>query len=317
MVTVFGGGLGEYASALGKTANCQTLVSLTLARGEVPVVLALRLFLPESWTRERARLERAGVPAEYRTARTKPELALLEIECDRGRRALRLRLGGCRIRAQCAVPPGAHGAQIGLGGRHSAAPEGLLCRRADGLAGCQARSAASAARPRRSIDTGRRHAGPCQMAHHQLAYRHQGKAQGAFCCRSRASCRRTTAADQGQGATASPWGGSLARRRTPCVGEKKYYLANLPAKSRPAHLGGNHQGAMDIKQAFVLSPRDPNGGWWHMDLGVSEICAGRVDAGIAEFRRAIDAGVPELLLSTPFWRDPRPSRGTIPRRNSL
>src|SRR6478752_5905580 len=70
----------QYASALGKTANCQTLVSLTLARGEVPVVLALRLFLPESWTRERARLERAGVPAEYRTARTKPELALMEID---------------------------------------------------------------------------------------------------------------------------------------------------------------------------------------------------------------------------------------------
>jgi SRSO17 transposase len=70
----------QYASALGKTANCQTLVSLTLARGEVPVVLALRLFLPESWTGDRTRLDRAGVPAEYRTARTKPELALLEID---------------------------------------------------------------------------------------------------------------------------------------------------------------------------------------------------------------------------------------------
>ncbi len=62
----------QYASALGKTASCQTLVSLTLAQGEVPVMLALRLFLPESWTSKRARLERAGVPAEYRTARTKP-----------------------------------------------------------------------------------------------------------------------------------------------------------------------------------------------------------------------------------------------------
>lgn len=40
----------QYASALGKTANCQTLVSLTLARGEVPVMVALRLFLPETWT---------------------------------------------------------------------------------------------------------------------------------------------------------------------------------------------------------------------------------------------------------------------------
>src|SRR3974377_1032951 len=70
----------QYASALGKTANCQTLVSLTLARGEVPVMLALRLFLPESWASNRARLDRAGVPAEYRTARTKPELALVEID---------------------------------------------------------------------------------------------------------------------------------------------------------------------------------------------------------------------------------------------
>ena len=33
--------------ALGKTANCQTLVSLTLARDEVPVMIGLRLFLPE------------------------------------------------------------------------------------------------------------------------------------------------------------------------------------------------------------------------------------------------------------------------------
>ncbi len=70
----------QYASALGKTANCQTLVSLTLARGEVPVMVALRLFLPESWTGDRARLERAIVPAEYRTARTKPEIALAEID---------------------------------------------------------------------------------------------------------------------------------------------------------------------------------------------------------------------------------------------
>jgi SRSO17 transposase len=65
---------------LGKTSNCQTLVSLTLARGEVPVMLALRLFLPESWTSNRARLERTGVPAEYRTARTKPEMTLAEID---------------------------------------------------------------------------------------------------------------------------------------------------------------------------------------------------------------------------------------------
>src|SRR4030088_719971 len=70
----------QYASALGKTANCQTLVSLTLARGEVPVMWALRLFLPDSWASNPARLKRAGVPVEYRTARTKPEIALVEID---------------------------------------------------------------------------------------------------------------------------------------------------------------------------------------------------------------------------------------------
>ena len=61
----------QYASSLGKTANCQTLVSLTLARGEVPVMVALRLFLPENWTSDAARLKRTGVPVEYRAARTK------------------------------------------------------------------------------------------------------------------------------------------------------------------------------------------------------------------------------------------------------
>jgi hypothetical protein len=35
------------------------LVSLTLERGEVPVVLTLRLFLPESWTSDRVMV--AGV----------------------------------------------------------------------------------------------------------------------------------------------------------------------------------------------------------------------------------------------------------------
>jgi len=35
----------QYASTLGKNANCQTLVSLTLACGEVPMMVGLRLFL--------------------------------------------------------------------------------------------------------------------------------------------------------------------------------------------------------------------------------------------------------------------------------
>lgn len=56
----------QYASALGKNANCQTLVSVTLASGEVPLMLSLRLFLPESWTSDEARMIKAGVPEEFR-----------------------------------------------------------------------------------------------------------------------------------------------------------------------------------------------------------------------------------------------------------
>lgn len=70
----------QYASALGKNANCQTLVSTTLASGEVPIMIGLRLFLPEGWTSAVARLDRAGVPEDYRAYRTKPEIALAEID---------------------------------------------------------------------------------------------------------------------------------------------------------------------------------------------------------------------------------------------
>lgn len=38
----------QYCGALGKQANCQSLVSSTLAQGEVPVPVGLRLFLPEA-----------------------------------------------------------------------------------------------------------------------------------------------------------------------------------------------------------------------------------------------------------------------------
>ncbi len=75
----------QYASALGKTANCQTLVSLTLARGEVPVMLALRLFLPESWTSKRVRLpgDEAWLIGEHRmSGETKYYLANLPAKTD-------------------------------------------------------------------------------------------------------------------------------------------------------------------------------------------------------------------------------------------
>src|SRR5439155_12812073 len=40
----------------------------------------LRLFVPESWTSNPVRMKRAGVPVEHRAARSKPEIALAEID---------------------------------------------------------------------------------------------------------------------------------------------------------------------------------------------------------------------------------------------
>src|SRR3954469_5156232 len=52
----------QYCGQLGKRANCQALVSLTLAGKEVPVPVGLRLFLPEEWIQEPQRCAAAGVP---------------------------------------------------------------------------------------------------------------------------------------------------------------------------------------------------------------------------------------------------------------
>ena len=70
----------QYCGELGKVANSQVLVSLTLARGEVPLPVGLRLFLPTAWTDDAERCEEAGVPEAVRTAQTKPEIALAEID---------------------------------------------------------------------------------------------------------------------------------------------------------------------------------------------------------------------------------------------
>ena len=70
----------QYASSLGKTSNCQSLVSVTLASREVPVMVGLRLFLPESWTNDAERMTHARVPLDRQQALTKPEIAIEEID---------------------------------------------------------------------------------------------------------------------------------------------------------------------------------------------------------------------------------------------
>lgn len=68
----------QYCGQLGKQANCQCLVSVTLARDEMPVPVALRLFLPESWAVDARRRRRAAVP-ESAVHRPKWQIALDEI----------------------------------------------------------------------------------------------------------------------------------------------------------------------------------------------------------------------------------------------
>ena len=55
-----------------------------LARGEVPVPVALRLFLPDEWTGDATRCAQAGVPEAAAVARTKGEIALAELDRRRG-----------------------------------------------------------------------------------------------------------------------------------------------------------------------------------------------------------------------------------------
>jgi SRSO17 transposase len=69
----------QYCGALGKQANCQCLVSLTLARDEVPAPVGLRLYMPQSWTKDPARCERAKVPSTI-GYRPKWKIALDEID---------------------------------------------------------------------------------------------------------------------------------------------------------------------------------------------------------------------------------------------
>ena len=70
----------QYSGKAGKRENCQALVSLTLAHREVPIPIALRLFLPTEWTNDPDRCAAAGVPPQRQEPRTKGMIALGEID---------------------------------------------------------------------------------------------------------------------------------------------------------------------------------------------------------------------------------------------
>jgi adenylate cyclase len=56
------------------------------------------------------------------------------------------------------------------------------------------------------------------------------------------------------------------------------------------NLGHCEESLAHIKEAFRLSPRDPQSAIWHLDLGMAEFCRGRLDAAVDELKRAVDGG---------------------------
>jgi len=63
----FSPGVGhQYCGALGKTANCQVLVSVNAATDRASCPLGWRLFLPEAWDQDAERRARARIPDDVR-----------------------------------------------------------------------------------------------------------------------------------------------------------------------------------------------------------------------------------------------------------
>jgi SRSO17 transposase len=75
----------QYCGQLGKQANCQVAVSLSLANHGASLPVAYQLYLPQAWAEDDARRQKAGVPADI-IFKTKPAIALEQIRwaCEAG-----------------------------------------------------------------------------------------------------------------------------------------------------------------------------------------------------------------------------------------
>jgi SRSO17 transposase len=75
----------QYCGQLGKQANCQVAVSLSIANHSTSLPVAYRLYLPKDWAEDGRRRDKAGVPLDI-SFKTKPEIALEQIRwaCEAG-----------------------------------------------------------------------------------------------------------------------------------------------------------------------------------------------------------------------------------------
>ena len=68
----------QYCGQLGKQANCQVAVTLSVANHYASLPIGYRLYLPREWAKDKARRKKARIPKEI-SFTTKPEIALEQI----------------------------------------------------------------------------------------------------------------------------------------------------------------------------------------------------------------------------------------------
>jgi len=68
----------QYCGQLGKQANCQVVVTLSIANHHASLPIAYRLYLPQEWAADGARRKKAHVPKAI-AFKTKPQIALDQI----------------------------------------------------------------------------------------------------------------------------------------------------------------------------------------------------------------------------------------------
>src|SRR6516164_7728016 len=75
----------QYCGQLGKQANCQVVVTLSVTNHRASLPIAYRLYLPQEWTEDAARRKKTRIPDNL-VFKTKPEIALEQIRaaCEAG-----------------------------------------------------------------------------------------------------------------------------------------------------------------------------------------------------------------------------------------
>lgn len=70
----------QWCGRLGKVDNCQVAIYLGYVSRKGHTLVDTRLYLPKEWTKDKARLDKAGVPKAARAYRTRHQLALEMLE---------------------------------------------------------------------------------------------------------------------------------------------------------------------------------------------------------------------------------------------